>query len=234
MNIRSTALFALGLICIAPTVSLAQSSPKYQWKLESTDKGCHTYTSTVESKRYIAAKAVCVVPARIDIVGTVLRDIASFPNWMEDCSASKVLRVVDRQRDVFVFWFRQHVPLFSDRDMVLKTETRLRPGWASIRVYSTDEINYDAGAGYVRMPSFASEFVLEWVDREHTKVAFMIDPDLGDGLPTVISNSIIRDTPLKSLRGMTRMVKQEKYIRSAKGSSYEKAVLEGLANGTLK
>lgn len=234
MTIRLTALVALGLTCTATTFAFAQSSPKYRWKLESTDKGCHKYTSPVETKAYIAAKAVCVVPARIDVVGTVLRDIASFPNWMEDCSASKVLRVVDGQRDVFLFWFRQHIPVFSDRDMVLKTETRLRPGWASIRVHSTHEINYDAGAGYVRMPTFTAEFVLEWVDREHTKVAFMIDPDLGDGLPAAISNSIIRDIPLKSLRGMTRMVKQEKYIRDAKGSSYERAVLEGLANGTLK
>src|SRR5512145_1956641 len=72
MSIRSIVMVALGLTFIAASSSLAQSSPKYQWKLESTDKGCQTYTSTVQTKEYIAAKAVCVVPARIDVVGTVL------------------------------------------------------------------------------------------------------------------------------------------------------------------
>ncbi len=221
-------------ISISSSVAPAQSARSYVWKLDDSEQGCQNFTSNVAGKDYVAAKTVCIVPARMDVVGTVLRDIASFPKWMEDCKDTRMLRVVDEKNDVFLFWLRQHITLFADRDVVLKTETELRPGRAFIKAYSSRESAYDAGEGYVRMPSFSSEFTLEWVDREHTRVTFMIDPDLGDGLPRGIANSVIRKTPLKSLQGMSRMVRDPKYIQAARGSAYERAVLEGMRNGTLK
>lgn len=44
---------------------------KYNWVLERTDGPCKSYSSVVAGKEYIAAKAVCDVPARIEILGTV-------------------------------------------------------------------------------------------------------------------------------------------------------------------
>ena len=72
------------------------------------------------------------------------------------------------------------------------------------------------------MPSFSSLFTLEWIDREHTRVTFMIDPDLGKGIPIGIANNTIKSTPLKTLKKMTKMVKLSKYIESAKTSKYNK------------
>jgi hypothetical protein len=216
-----------------PAPTPAEHNGRYQWKLQDSEENCQTYTSAVAGKDYIAAKSVCTIPARIDVVGMLLRDIANFPKWMEDCKETKLLRVVDGPKDVFLFWFRQHVPLFADRDMVLKTETDIRPGRTAIKAYSSREAAYEAGEGYVRMPSFMSEFTLEWVDREHTKVTFMIDPDLGDGLPRGPANSSIKKIPLRSLLGMAKMVKQPKYVETARGSAYENATLEGMQSGTL-
>jgi hypothetical protein len=228
------AAVVVALTYIAAPTATAQPSRKYQWKLETAEEGCQTYTSAVAGKEYIAAKGICVVPARMDVIGMVLRDISGFPNWMEDCKATKVLRVVNDRRDMFLFWFRQHIPLFADRDMVLKTETEIRPGHARIKAFSTNEMAYDSGGGFVRMPSFISEFSLEWIDREHTKVTFMIDPDLGGGLPTGISNSTIKNTPYKSLLGLAKMAQQPRYVETARGSAYEKAIIDGINAGTLK
>lgn len=226
------AVAAIAGTCTSTTLAPADPTGRYQWKFEDSEEGCQTYTSRVAGKDYIAAKSVCTIPARLDVVGMLLRDIANFPQWMEDCKETKLLKVIDGQKDVFLFWFRQHVPLFADRDMVLKTETEIRPGRAAIKAYSSHEASYEAGEGYVRMPSFVSEFTLEWIDREHTKVTFMIDPDLGNGLPRGPANSNIRKTPLKSLLGMAKMVKQPKYVDAARGSAYEKATLEGMSSGT--
>ena len=57
--------------------------------------------------------------------------------------------------------------------------------WYSIIAASTNEMTHDAGKGYVRMPSFDSEWQLEEIDEEHTRVSFMINPDLAEGLPIV-------------------------------------------------
>jgi len=199
---------------------------KYQWKLVDTEDGCQIYTSVVAGRDYVAAKATCVIPARMEVIGMVLRDIANYPEWMQDCKETKILKVVDDANDVFIFWFRQHITLLTDRDMVIKSKTIISPEKGQNLIYAeaTNEVPYDPGKGFVRMPSFSSLFTLEWIDREHTRVSFMIDPDLGKGVPIGVANNTIKSTPFKTLRKMTKMVKLNKYVESAKTSKYNKFV----------
>jgi hypothetical protein len=217
-------------------VSTSFAADRYQWKLDSVENDCQIYTSTVPDKEYIASKTTCVIPARIEVVGVVLRHIEKYPVWMDDCKETKILKVVDEENDIFIFWLRQHITLFSDRDMVLKSrvDMNLKNGKDIIHVDSTDEMKYDAGKGYVRMPSFSSVWTLEWKDREHTTVTFMVDPDLGKGVPKGIANRLIKTTTYKSLKRMMKEVKKSEYIEEAKTSKYNKLVEDGIKSGFLK
>lgn len=214
-------------------VSTGFAADKYQWKLVDTEDNCQIYTSAVAGKDYVAAKSTCLIPARIEVVATVLRDIANYPEWMEDCKETKMLKVVDDENDVFIFWFRQHVALLKDRDMILKSKTviDMKNGVNLVYADSTTEMNYDSGKGYVRMPSFYSLYTLEWVDRENTRVTFMIDPDLGSGVPTGIANSTIKKLPYKTLKNMRKMVKKSKYIEEARTSKYNKMAEDFVKSG---
>ena len=212
------------------------AADKYQWKFSGTENNCQTYTSVVPGKDYIAAKATCVIPARMETIGVILRDIASYPRWMEDCKETKMLKVYDPENDGFIFWFRQHIPLKTDRDMVLKSrvDLDLKNGKDIIYADLTNEIPYDAGKGYVRMSSFKSVWSLEWVDREHTRVTFMIDPDLGDGIPKFVATSLIKNNPFKSLKRMMKIVKDSKYIEEGRKSRYNKLIEEAIQGGYVK
>jgi hypothetical protein len=224
------------LFFIAVITTGTQSGVKYQWKLDGNKNGCQVYTSPVPGKEYIASKCVCVVPAKMEVVGMVIRDIVNYNQWMADCTATKMLKVVNDQNDVFLFWFQQHVPILTDRDMILKSTVILNypQGWCHIAANSTKEASFDAGKGYVRMPSFSCEFLLEWVDRENTRVTFTIDPDLGPGVPVGVANSTIKGIPYKSLEGMIKMAKNNKYIESAKTSKYNKLITEAIKAGYPK
>lgn len=223
MSKRGFVIAALMTLFIVTAAGMAQAE-KYQWKLAETEDGCEIYTSAVPGKEYIAAKTTCLIPARIEVIGTILRDTENYPDWMHDCKETKILKVVDDQNDVLIFWLRQHVTLYSDRDVVIKSRTVIDNKSGINQVYGdlTNEMNYDSGKGYIRMPSFNSLFTLQWVDRENTKVTFMVDPDLGKGLPVGIANSMIKTTPLKTLKKLMKMVKKSKYIEAAKTSKYNK------------
>ncbi|OHD64198.1 MAG: hypothetical protein A2176_00995 [Spirochaetes bacterium RBG_13_51_14] len=233
---RNGIVIAVLMLCVAVFSSGIQSAERYQWKLEKTKDGCQMYTTTVPGKEYIASKCVCVIPAKMEVIGVILRDIPNFPEWMNDCKATKLLKTVDDVNDVFIFWFRQHVPLLTDRDMVLKSSVvqNYNKGWSRITANLTKEMNYDVNKGYVRMPFFTSEWLLEWIDREHTRATFMIDPDLGKGLPVGMSNGIIKDTPYKTMMNLMKMVKLQKYIDSASKSKYRTMVENGIKAGNLK
>ena len=223
------------MLLIVTSTSFAQTD-KYQWKLVDTKDECQLYTSVVPGKDYVAAKTTCVIPARMEVIGMVLVDIANYPEWMEDCKETKILKVVDDQNDVFIFWLRQHVPLLTDRDTVLKSKVEMNIAKGQHFVYgdSTNEMTYDAGKGYVRMPLFNSLFTLEWIDREHTRVTFMVDPDLGKWVPSSVANSVIKKTPYKSLKKLMKEVKKNKYIESAKTSKYNKLTEDAIKAGFVK
>ena len=223
MTKRSFIITAVLMLFIVATAGLAQAD-KYQWKFESTEDNCQIYTSAVAGKEYIAAKTTCLIPARIEVIGTILRDTPNYPEWMDDCKETKILKVVDEQNDILIFWLRQHVTLFADRDVVIRSRTIIDDQSGTNLVYgdSTNDITYDSGKKYVRMPAFNSLFTLQWVDRENTRVTFMVDPDLGKGLPVGIANGMIKTTPLKTLKKLMKMVKKPHYIEAAKTSKYNK------------
>jgi hypothetical protein len=231
-------LFVLAalVLFVAVLAGDSHSQAKYQWKLDGTSGGFTTYTSAVAGKEYVAARSVGIIPAKMEEVGMVIRDIANYNQWMKDCTSTKMLKIVNDQQDIFIFWLQQHVPILTDRDMVLKSTVVLnyKDGWCMIRANTTNEMAYDSKKGYVRMPSFTCEFFLEWVDRDHTKVTFTIDPDLGRGVPVSIANSTIAGIPPKTLAGMAKMVKLPKYIDSAKTSKYNKMINDALRQGYPK
>ncbi len=214
----------------------ASEPNKYNWELERTDGPCKSYSSSVAGKDYVAAKAVCEVPARIEVIGTILRDIEGFPAWMADCKATTILKVENEDKDTIVFWLHQHVPILKDRDMVLRSTVTVdyAKGINLIEARSTDDIKYDSGKNVFRMPSFYAQYRLEWIDRERTRVTYLIDPDLGPGLPTSISNSNIRKIPLRSMEGMIKAAKEKKYVDAARTGKYARWVEEAMKQGYLK
>jgi hypothetical protein len=119
--------------------------------------------------------------------------------------------------------------------MILKSKVflDLKNGKDIIYVESTGEMNYDAQKGYVRMPYFKATWTLEWIDREHTRVTFMIDPDLGKRIPKFFANLLIKTNPYKSLKRMIKMAKTDRYIQEAKQSKYRTHVEEAIGTGNL-
>ncbi|TFH39687.1 MAG: hypothetical protein E4G96_08820 [Chrysiogenales bacterium] len=233
---RKALVITVTILAMAAFNRVGDGQVKYQWKLVKTNGGASIYTSVVPGKEYIAAKCVDVINAPMDVIGVVLRDIPNFPAWMADCNSTKVLKVVSDEQDLFIFHLHQHVPLLKDRDVILKSHVILnyKKGWSYIGTKSTTEISYSPSNNLIRMPSFAGAWKLEWIDTNTTRATFMIDPDLGKGLPIAIANSTIRDIPYKSIQGMKKMVKQATYIDAAKKSKYRQMIDNAIKAGYLK
>jgi hypothetical protein len=224
------------IFLVAIMAGVSNGQHKYQWKLDSQKDGCAIYYSEVAGREYVASKCTGVINAPMDVVGMVLRDIPSYPQWMADCKETKILKVISDPNDSFILWYRQHIPILSDRDMVLRSTVTLAygKGWSSIVVNSTNEFPYPTPSGMVRMVSFTGSWLLEWIDDNNTRATFMIDPDLGKGVPVGIANSTIKSNAYKSIVGMRKMVKLQKYIDGAKKSKYRKMIDAEKKRGGLK
>jgi hypothetical protein len=230
-------IFVAQLVKAEPNSTLKEYSPnRYQWKSEKNKTNCKSFSSEVAGKEYVASKAVCDLPVRIEVVGTILIDIENYPSWMDDCVQTKIIANSGNILSSYDFWFHQHIPLLKDRDMVLHSDTSVNYPNKSIQIsiFSNHILKYDSGKNIFRMPAFFSWYNLEWIDREHTRVTFLIDPDLGPGLPISFSNSIIKDIPIDSLEALAKIAKENKYQESAKNGNYAKVVADGIKLGYFK
>ncbi len=212
------------------------SGGRYKWELSSTNNGCKNYTSEVAGKKFIAAKSVGIVNAKMEVVGMVIRDIAGFPQWMGDCKGAKILKTLNDDKDIFIFHFHQGTPVIDDRDSVCITDVTLNypKGYVLIKFHDYNNFTYPSPKGIIRMKSLLGQFLLEYVDREHTRVSFIIDPDLAGSVAGWIANPVIKGLPYKALTGLRKMVKKKKYIESAKKSKYKKLIEISIRKGHLK
>jgi len=216
--------------------TLEAEPSKYQWKLDSTSDTCKSYSSDVAGKPFLAAKIICEMPIRMEVIGMILRDIESYPRWMSGCKATRTVKVEDAANDTFVLWWHHHIPVLQDRDTVLRVTTtiNLSKGFELVDVRSTEDIKYSPDPSLARMPSALTPFKLEWIDREHTRVSWMIDLNVGDGVPPTIANAIIKNIPSKSMAGLARMATEKKYLDGAKMSRYGQLVEEAISRGHLR
>jgi hypothetical protein len=216
--------------------TLEADPSKYQWKLDSADDICKSYSSDVAGKPYVAAKIICNLPVRMEVIGMILRDIESYPRWMSGCKETRMVKVEDAANDAFVFWWHHHIPILQDRDTVLRVTTtvNLSRGFELVDVRSTEDIKFSPDASLARMPSAWTPFKLEWIDREHTRVSWMIDLNIGDGVPPPIANAIIKKIPSKSMAGLARMATEKKYLEGAQSTRYGQLVEEAIKLGYLR
>jgi len=232
---RVPILFAF-LFCLTFLLPHTSTQTKYNWKFDRETDGCQIFTSEVPNQRFIASKCVSIINARIDEIGVVLRDIQNFPAWIPDCIMSRILMTLNDEKDIIIFYLQQKIPILANRDMVLKTNVVLNydKGHAYIGVDQTGNVNYPSPDGFIRMEGFNCSWFLEYIDREHTRATYIINPNLGGKVPGAFANHRIKELSYKTMLGMKRIVKEPKYIEAAKTSKYRKLLDESIKSGKIK
>lgn len=82
-----------------------------------------------------------------------------------------------------MFWLHRHIPILKDRDMVLRSTINVdySKGINVIEARTAEDVKYDSGKNVIRMPSFYAQYRLDWMDREHTRVTYLINRILARG-----------------------------------------------------
>ncbi len=210
----------------------------YNWKLESKKNGCVIYTSRVKGQPFKAAKCVSVINAPIEVIGVVLRDFPSYPQWMEDCKATKILKVIKETdiNDALIVYVHQGVPVISDRDVVLESNAsyNYNRGYFKIEFRSTNQVKYGPINGNVRMKRMVGMWRLDYINRNKTRCTYVVNAHLGGMVPGWIANPALKKLPYKTMVNLKKMAQKEKYRVIAKKSKYYRKMQEAIKKGYLK
>lgn len=208
----------------------------YRWELISSDEGCFLYKSSVQDHKFNAYKCKAILKSRMETICCILRDIPNYNKWMYKIIESQVLKTLDETKNAFIFYILQSVPIYSDRDVVLISESgnMVKDNKTHIRFWSTEEFDHPHKDGVVRMDKMIGQWTLEWIDREHTAVTYMVDIDIAGNVIAWLGNSELKNVPLNTIKGLEKISRSKKYIQIAEKSKYRKNIEMAIRNGLLK
>jgi hypothetical protein len=199
------AKLALGLAALLLCARAARADGDWQPLL--TQDGVSVEERNAPGRTLPELRATVEIDAGIFEVLAVISDVPHQKEWMHDCEESRLIR--EEPGDVSLVYNRTGAPWpVSDRDVVLRTETKLvEPGqhvlvsFANVEDPSTPPIG-----GIVRMPRLIGSYDLVAIGPARTRVSYQIDIDPGGSLPAFAVTRTTRDTPLHTLLGLRAQI----------------------------
>lgn len=202
-------------ILLATSFTMAKSG----WNYQGTKKGVAIYTRHVENSALDEVKVVATLQAPMEVAGMVLADVEGYPTWMADCQQARVLKKVDQVDNISYFVIPTPWPV-QDRDVVIRSNT-----WADFKrdivVSEFEAIESKLKPPvdrYVRIHQMRGRWVFEKLAPGKTRATFITWADPAGSVPQWVVNMKNTDNPYRTMLGMMRMVKVEKYIKAAQNS----------------
>jgi hypothetical protein len=161
-------------------------------------------------------KGETMVNARIEVIETVLRDIPAYAQFMYNCREGRLIKSFGKDYLIILNVTDMPWPL-SDRDVVVRSivSKDFNRGMFSVVLQGLPEPESSQYCPLrkdrVRMYDLKGIFILEIVDREHTRLTYIVHAD-PVGIPSGLTNFFSDDNPYGTLTGIKRMVRMEKYI----------------------
>jgi hypothetical protein len=203
-----------------------------QWELIMSKDGIDTYRMTHPGTDVCTFKGVGFVDAKIEIVGEIMRDIPSYPEWMAKFKKTTVLKTIDRNTYVFNAVLKTPFP-YKNRDFVIENQTKYNyeNGSALLSFWSAKNFNYPEQKGCLRLTELEGEYYFEYFGRDKTRITYQYRSNPGGNIPVGIANEIeIKYYPSMTITGLRKMVKKKKYIEAGLKSPEHKMIERMLDN----
>ena len=225
------------LLCLTLMLSLplsAQNDPA-GWRLAKETQKIKVFRRPVAGYAIDEFKGVCQDRVRLEQVGTVLENIPGYVNWVNYLVESRVIRRFDE--DNMIVYHRYNVIWpFDDRDCVARVHVKrdFKTGRFVIRITSISDPLVPVRKGTVRIPDYRGRFVIDYIDRAHTRATYIARMDFGGSIPAWFGNLLSREIPFQMLDGLISAAKKKENIDAAEKSSLKQKIEDAIRKGDLK
>ena len=173
-----------------------------EWKLITDKDGVALYTREVIGRSEAQFKGVCIIKRPLEVVGSVLSDIPSYPRWFFKCIEAKKIPAEKLSELKFFLYVAIDTPWpFSDRDAIYKTEVTIDDALGKVLIQSIalNEPFIPLKKPYVRITDSELQWILERLAADRTRITFINRTNVAGPFANFLSNPGMRDTTLRSL-----------------------------------
>jgi len=186
------------------------------WQKLSEEDGISIFyrEDTIPGKHWI--RGVVTDSVRIDVVGQVLLDVASYPKWMEQLRESRIVQAQSPSDYILYNYYDLPWPLW-DRDIyvhvVIQRDTVHHIVTANIDKY--DSPKFPPIPKVIRVPAMQGSLKLESLSPQVTRGEFTELLDMGGTIPEWAKTYLSKQTPAYILSKVREACMDSFYIRSA-------------------
>ncbi len=213
-------------LLLAALLLLARPALAGEWEQFLDEDGVKGYARAVPGSKLIEVRSTIMVPARIEVVGAVLRDIEGMARPGQSCTAARYVEKLDRNRYSFYVAYDFPWPA-SSRDAVIRVVTRydLERGRVISDLRAIEDARVPRRKGHVRITDLSSQFVIEYLSRHKTGVIYTSRADPAGHLPSFLVNRGAKKSLKQNALDLRRAVTKPEYLKAA-ASSPDAALIE--------
>lgn len=210
----SVARFALLLALLAADAHAGH------WRQFLDENGVKGYARSVAGSDILEVRSTMVIPARIEVVGAVLRDVEGLKRPGTSCLEARFVEKKDRNHYTFYVAYDFPWPL-SNRDAVIRVNTRylVDKGRVIADLRAVRHPRVPERDGFVRIRDLRAQFVVEYLGRNRTGVIYTSRMDPAGRIPTFLVNRAAKSNLKDSADDLRRATRKDEYLRAAASSS---------------
>jgi hypothetical protein len=208
-------IYVICAVMLLPSMMPPDSEENKEWKLRFQKEGISVYSSKRADSLFDELKGECLLDASLETVARVMLDVSSYPQWVADCREAQKFNCSDLYTCKLYFVLAMPWPV-RDRDVVLQSSTviMLPQGRIVGSVYALPDELVPVQKNRIRIKSMYGKWIFERISVDKTMATFITWTDPAGLIPAVIINIANVDIPYRTLKGLQRIAKNEKYIKA--------------------
>ena len=192
------------ILLIFTVLGLSQSDETYPWEKTLSKDGVVVYTRKVPSSAFKEFLAEATIKGSIEQFKTLLRDPARQPEWLPNCTETRLVDSLGPGNFTYHMMLRVPFP-FENRDLVQQLVFDESPQFLEVSIINRAELVPEQD-GYVRMPDIGGSWRVRELEDGMIKVQFQYFADPGGRIPPWLVNTFVVKNPYKTLTNLRRMM----------------------------
>lgn len=192
---------------------MSTRSANAEWELAKDKDGIKVFLKTVPGSKIKEFKGMTNIKSSLDSILAVLNDTEACPKWIHNCKDAFKLSEISFNEGYVYQVINFPFPV-KDRDLILHSVMTQDVDTNQVTIKLTAVPDYIPETRNVRIKKSDGLYLLKPLPDRSIEVTWQHHTEPEGGIPKWIVNSLLVDTPFKTLNNLREIVKEEKYQRA--------------------
>ncbi len=192
---------------------MSTRSVNAQWELAKDKDGIKVFLRTIPGSKIKEFKGITKINSSLDSILAVLYDTEACPKWIHNCKDPLKLSEISFYEG-YVYQVIDFPFPVKDRDLVLHSVMTQDANTKEVTIKLTAVADYVSETRNVRIKKSDGFYLLKPLPDGYIEVTWQHHTEPAGNIPKWIVNSLLVDTPFKTLNNLREIVKKEKYQRA--------------------